>query len=241
MKFRCPYCKHVFGLNPVAICPKCKKAIKVPQDLEKSIERLKEAQAIEEASDGSGRRIVLRPFSLTSPAVPMLVIFMIIIGATFYSQWRKSPYRYSTVEFNDPETMIENAARASSDLAKKELRVLRLAFELFERNCGRYPTTQEGLMALLNNPGIPTWKGPYVLFTRPDPWKHPYQYSCTNNVLRLYSCGPDQLPDTSDDIIPGDPSPKDMADYGLTNTTSSPALSTNIPNAEIENPVKVSE
>jgi Type II secretion system (T2SS), protein G len=33
---------------------------------------------------------------------------------------------------------------------------------IFRLDCGRFPTEQEGLMALLVNPGLDGWKGPYL-------------------------------------------------------------------------------
>ena len=94
---------------------------------------------------------------------------------------------------------------------------------MFKRDCGRYPTSGEGITALINNPGELTWKGPYVTFTRPDPWKNNYQYSFTNNKMLVFSCGPDQTPDTTDDILAQEPTDKDRADYDI----PLPLLSTN--------------
>jgi type II secretion system protein G len=81
-----------------------------------------------------------------------------------------------------------------------ELRVLRIAVEDFHRDVGRYPTTEEGLIALIHNPGLKrAWKGPYVTVMKPDPWKEPYQYAWDGQTLTLFSCGPDHLPRTADD------------------------------------------
>lgn len=35
------------------------------------------------------------------------------------------------------------------------------ALEVFRKDTGRYPTVREGLQALLRNPGVEDWRGPY--------------------------------------------------------------------------------
>lgn len=64
-------------------------------------------------------------------------------------------------------------------------------------NVGRYPTTEEGLDALLNKPGegADNWKGPYVKSLPEDPWGQPYQYRFPGeknpDSYDLWSFGPD--------------------------------------------------
>jgi general secretion pathway protein G len=53
------------------------------------------------------------------------------------------------------------------------------ALDLFYLDAGRYPTSSEGLAALVQRPGsIPTWNGPYLKGGRvpADPWGNPYVY-----------------------------------------------------------------
>ena len=55
------------------------------------------------------------------------------------------------------------------------------ALDNFRLDVGRYPTSDEGLMALLVNPGaIPNWEGSYLKKQEIplDPWGHPYVYKC---------------------------------------------------------------
>lgn len=76
----------------------------------------------------------------------------------------------------------------------------------YRTGVGTYPTTAEGLQALVNAPtGKETrWKGPYVDKLPLDPWKNPYQYRFpgTHNVrgYDVWSMGPDGLDGTEDDI-----------------------------------------
>jgi general secretion pathway protein G len=77
--------------------------------------------------------------------------------------------------------------------------------EAFKSDCGRYPTTAEGLGALVIAPANVTgWKGPYRTSIAPDSWGHAFIYVCpgTHNPTSfdLYSAGPDGKPGTADDI-----------------------------------------
>ena len=215
MKFRCPYCKHVIEGDLTTICPQCRKTIKVQGHLKESVEKLKEEQARERIAAGP-RKIIFSSnhLSFTSPVIP-IAFMTLLVGGIVISKYNKSPYKYSSIEFNDLSTTMEKAANTSMEMAKKELRILRIALEMFHRDCGRYPSTKEGIIALINNPGELTWKGPYVTFTRPDPWKHPYQYIFTNDVMRIFSGGPDETTRTADDVIPPEPTQQDIADYNL--------------------------
>ena len=84
--------------------------------------------------------------------------------------------------------------------AAESLGVLRTAIECFRSDCGRYPTEAEGLSALVLPPAAPGWRGPYILLLKPDPWRHPYVYICSNDTVRLFSAGPDRRPGTDDDV-----------------------------------------
>ncbi len=87
----------------------------------------------------------------------------------------------------------------------EELKVLRTALEWFSYHCERYPTTEEGLKALVRNPGISAWRGFYIEFLTPDVWSHPYQYAFTNNTVMLFSMGSDGVVGTADDLASPDP------------------------------------
>jgi general secretion pathway protein G len=83
-----------------------------------------------------------------------------------------------------------------------------MALKLYEMDNGNFPTTEQGLNALLTRSSsspVPTnWVGPYLEKTPIDPWKNPYQYKCpgTHNAsgYDLYSVGKDGAEGTSDDI-----------------------------------------
>jgi len=82
---------------------------------------------------------------------------------------------------------------------------LKTILGLWEVDCGRYPTTDEGLKALVNRPeNVPPqrWRGPYIDSpTVPrDPWNHDYVYQFpgvhNTNTYDLYSLGPDGVSKT---------------------------------------------
>ncbi len=90
--------------------------------------------------------------------------------------------------------------------AKTTIGSIKTGLKMFEQACGRFPTSQEGLGSLLQQPGnLSGWQGPYLeTNTMPvDPWGTAYVYRCpgTHNVdYDVLSCGPDMQPDTADDI-----------------------------------------
>ena len=91
-------------------------------------------------------------------------------------------------------------ARARSDINGS----LGLALDVYEQDNGRYPTTDQGLEALVGDPGdVPNWRGPYIKELKVDPWDTPYVYQNDGTGIgryTLYSAGPDQTPGTEDDV-----------------------------------------
>jgi len=83
---------------------------------------------------------------------------------------------------------------AKVSTAKTEVSNLAAGLDLFKYDVGRYPTTEEGLQALVVAPeGADNWNGPYVKKTTKlnDPWGHPYNYRFpgTHAEFDLYSYG----------------------------------------------------
>lgn len=63
--------------------------------------------------------------------------------------------------------------------AQIQMENLASALDLFYLDAGRYPSSEEGLAALVQKPaGISSWSGPYLKSTGvpKDPWGHPYLY-----------------------------------------------------------------
>ncbi|MCF7791057.1 MAG: type II secretion system major pseudopilin GspG [Victivallales bacterium] len=99
-------------------------------------------------------------------------------------------------------------ARISS--AQSQLSIFQTALSTYNLDTGKYPTTQQGLKALVEKPSSPpvpsTWKGPYLQSKKipKDPWKNPYIYKCpgkhNTTSYDLYSYGPDGQQGGDDDI-----------------------------------------
>ena len=50
------------------------------------------------------------------------------------------------------------------------------ALNRFDADCGRFPTTAEGLPALVKDPGVPGWSGPYWQGGFGDRWGTIWRY-----------------------------------------------------------------
>ena len=85
--------------------------------------------------------------------------------------------------------------KAKIKTTKAQVELLGMALDDFRLDTGRYPTTDEGLNALRENPGeLEDWDGPYLPKPVPkDPWGHPYQYRSPGEHGRydLFSYGGD--------------------------------------------------
>ena len=73
--------------------------------------------------------------------------------------------------------------------------------EIFKLDCGRYPTLEEGLEALIANPGIEGWKGPYTRQAITDTWGQCYLYLYDNSKQIIISSGIDKVMYTDDDVF----------------------------------------
>ena len=92
--------------------------------------------------------------------------------------------------------LFERVDSSKVDTALSQVRMLKSAMGTFRLDVGRYPTTEEGLVALAFKPAsIKRWRGPYVEDLVPnDPWGNPYVYMGTAENFQgfaLYSRGAD--------------------------------------------------
>jgi len=96
--------------------------------------------------------------------------------------------------------------QAKITAAKTDIANLELLLDAFEIDCARYPTTEEGIQALVQQPAdLQEWKGPYLKRGLPkDPWRNPYVYRYpgrhNTSGYDLYSFGPDGQEGGEDDI-----------------------------------------
>lgn len=97
------------------------------------------------------------------------------------------------------------APRYFAQVGKSEVKATRAQIDAFEKSLeayrldvGKYPTTEQGLAALMAAPaGVSNWQGPYLKKSVPlDPWKNPYQYRQPgeHGDFDIYSFGRDGKP-----------------------------------------------
>jgi general secretion pathway protein G len=85
---------------------------------------------------------------------------------------------------------------------------LQAPLNAYRIHMGDYPSTAEGLAALIAPPAnhAERWRGPYLQDAKlpVDPWGEPYQYRYpgvkNKNGYDLWSKGPDKIDGTDDDI-----------------------------------------
>ena len=89
--------------------------------------------------------------------------------------------------------VLSQLGGAKSKTAGVQIADLEKSLELFKLDVGRFPTTEEGLNALVVKPGAAMgWNGPYLKGAVPtDPWGHPYKYTLNNGAVELLSYGAD--------------------------------------------------
>jgi general secretion pathway protein G len=99
-----------------------------------------------------------------------------------------------------------HAEKARVDATKADIANLKTALDSFVLDNGRYPLTEEGLLALVRTPpGLEgAWHGPYIEQVIRDKWgrDYVYQYPASDepNTFWLSSDGKDGESGTEDDI-----------------------------------------
>jgi len=124
--------------------------------------------------------LIGRPFRIV-----LILVLLLIIGSTLL---RRATYR-------PPATDSYNLR-----LVKRNLDTLRIALDQLRLHCERFPSTEEGLVSLVHDPGMKDWNGPYIFELKPDPWGRSLKYVSDTERILLYSTGPDGIDGSADDI-----------------------------------------
>lgn len=93
--------------------------------------------------------------------------------------------------------MFGRIGQAKGSAARSQIELFGTALDSFRLDVGRYPTTAEGLAALITHvSGIDNWNGPYLkkIEIPLDPWNSPYIYESPgkNGDYDIYSYGADK-------------------------------------------------
>jgi general secretion pathway protein G len=90
---------------------------------------------------------------------------------------------------------------AKEKIARLNIEGLATDLDMYKLDVGSYPTTEQGLQALLTRPAdVAHWNGPYIKGNKipDDPWGHPYVYRSPSErdgyEYDLYSLGPTGRP-----------------------------------------------
>ena len=100
----------------------------------------------------------------------------------------------------------KRSEQARITAARTDIANLEVVLDAFEVDTGSYPSTEQGLQALAEQPsGAKGWMGPYLKRGVPkDPWGHPYEYRSpgqhNTSGYDLRSLGPDGNDGGDDDI-----------------------------------------
>ena len=100
----------------------------------------------------------------------------------------------------------KHSEQARITAARTEISYLESALDQFQIQTGRYPKSDEGLSALVEEPSdVTNWQGPYIKRGVPsDPWGKAYIYQQPGNHnttdYDLYSYGPNGQEGGDDDI-----------------------------------------
>ncbi|MDM9560237.1 type II secretion system protein GspG [Bordetella genomosp. 2] len=89
--------------------------------------------------------------------------------------------------------VLDRPDQARRVAARQDISGLMQALKLYRLDTGRYPTTAEGLQALVKQPeGARNWR-PYLDRLPNDPWGHPYQYlnPGVRGEIDVFTFGPD--------------------------------------------------
>lgn len=187
MKVKCPYCNEI-SERKTGHCPFCNKFALMPGYLKPKTNKKRTYHRE-------------RKSSVTSPWMLNGGVFNVLGALTKLPRWvlwlgficvAGAYFQVSTHKFEQPEVVMKT---------KYNISVLNTALDYFFRDCGRYPTTKEGLSALEADPRVKGWKGPYIEKLKWDSWKRAFRYSSSDGKsFKLFSLGADGRENTSDDV-----------------------------------------
>lgn len=88
------------------------------------------------------------------------------------------------------------------DQTRIQMQVVKQQLQLYRVHMKAYPSTEQGLNALIDNPnGSKNWRGPYIEAEKlDDPWGNPFEYEAIGRKFKITSGGPNGSIGDEDDI-----------------------------------------
>ncbi len=100
--------------------------------------------------------------------------------------------------------LLHQLGSAKEKIAHQSIERLGTVLDIYKLDVGSYPTSQQGLEALIKPPAaVAHWSGPYLNGDKLplDPWGHPFLYRYPSqrpgHEYDLYSLGPNAQPGTA--------------------------------------------
>jgi general secretion pathway protein G len=92
--------------------------------------------------------------------------------------------------------VMKHMGASKTKAAKVQVEDLAAALDMYKLDVGKYPTSEQGLLALVEKPaGSSRWNGPYLRKEKvpQDPWIQPFHYASPgqHGKFDLYSFGAD--------------------------------------------------
>jgi hypothetical protein len=111
-------------------------------------------------------------------------------------KWRIAEIRTGDRRWEDVDLLMKALDAEKTSRARAELESIATALESYRREHGAYleSKTESVLIDNLNPRYLPS-------IIRIDPWHQPYQYEGTRGSFVLRSSGPDEKPNTADDVV----------------------------------------
>lgn len=193
-RFRCPFCHTELGKEIKSPrCPACGRVMRLPPGILRRDPRERRARLDQIHRDAEKRRreaVGLRPPYLGNRLAILLpaLAIMTVLGLLLALRSRRH---------------VAGTATPTLDriVADSELDVLGTAIQQYFRDTGKFPEPATGLPALIANPGLSGWEGPYITHLRHDPWGQPYRYALSNGFPAVWSAGRDRQNGTEDDLF----------------------------------------
>lgn len=109
------------------------------------------------------------------------------------------------------QTVFTNLGNANVKTTRAQFQEISKQLEMYNADCGGFPTTDQGLQALVADPGTdvcPNWgPNPYLKALPKDPWSRALLYDSDGSTFELRSLGSDRKEGgtgTAKDLSSGD-------------------------------------